>query len=71
VIVIDPVKNITIGSVLVGTRPWGLAVTPDGKSIYTANGQSNDVSVVDTATRKVVQKIPVGKRPWGVTIVGK
>jgi YVTN family beta-propeller protein len=57
--------------VRVGTRPWGLAVTPDGKTLYTANGQSNDVSVVDIASRKVVEKIKVGTRPWGVTIVGK
>src|SRR5690606_13607710 len=29
----------------VGTRPWGVAVTPDGQTLYTANGPGGDVSV--------------------------
>ncbi len=37
-----------VGSV--GQRPWGIALTPDGGRLYTANGPSNDVSVVDTGT---------------------
>jgi YVTN family beta-propeller protein len=68
--VIEPVRNVSVGSVSVGTRPWGVAVTPDGKWLFTANGQSNDVSIVDVATRRLVKKIPVGTRPWGVAIVG-
>ncbi|HEU4627166.1 MAG TPA: beta-propeller fold lactonase family protein [Steroidobacteraceae bacterium] len=52
----------------VGARPWGMALSPDGSRLYTANGPSNDVSVVDTATLKVIAKIPVGKSPWGVAV---
>jgi YVTN family beta-propeller protein len=37
--------------------------------LYTANGPSNDVSVVDAATRQVIARIPVGQRPWGVAVV--
>jgi YVTN family beta-propeller protein len=37
--------------------------------LYTANGPSNDVSVVDTATLSLVTKIPVGQWPWGVAVV--
>jgi len=29
---------------------------------------SNDVSVIDVATRKVVATIKVGERPWGVAV---
>jgi YVTN family beta-propeller protein len=36
--------------------------------IYTANGLSNDVSVIDAATLRVVATIPVGRRPWGVAV---
>ena len=36
--------------------------------LYTANGPSNDVSVVDTSTLRVVKKIPVGSSPWGVIV---
>ena len=49
--------------------PWGLAVSADGRMVYTANGPSNDVSAVDVATRSVVARTKVGDRPWGLTIV--
>jgi YVTN family beta-propeller protein len=52
----------------VGQRPWGIALTPDGRKLYTANGPSNDVSVVDTEKMQVLKKIPAGKIPWGVAI---
>lgn len=52
----------------VGQRPWGIALSADGKWLYTANGPSNDVSVVDTTAMKVVKKIPVDKSPWGVAL---
>lgn len=51
-----------------GRRPWGLAMTPDGAKLYSANGLSNDVSVVDTKSRRVVRTIRVGEGPWGVAI---
>jgi YVTN family beta-propeller protein len=53
----------------VGDRPWGIALTDDGRYLYAANGPSNDVSVVDTETLTVVATIPAGERPWGVAIV--
>lgn len=52
----------------VGTRPWGLAMSEDGRFLYSANGPSNDVSVIDTKTLTVVKRIPVGKTPWGVVL---
>lgn len=52
----------------VGTRPWGMALSSDGRFLYTANGPSNDVSVVDTTTLTTIKRIPVGGSPWGVVI---
>ena len=52
----------------VGARPWGIGLTSDGKFLYTANGSSNDVSVIDTASLNVVSTIRVGKSPWGIAI---
>ena len=52
-----------------GDRPWGIAVSRDGKTLFTANGPSNDVSIVDLATRTVKAKVKVGDRPWGVVFV--
>jgi len=52
----------------VGKRVWGLAMTKDGKRIYTTDGVSNTVSVIDTGTNETVATIPVGEMPWGVVI---
>jgi YVTN family beta-propeller protein len=57
--------------VRVGERPWGLAVSADGRTVYTANGPSNDVSFVDTETMTVTARVPVGDRPWGLALVGR
>jgi YVTN family beta-propeller protein len=61
-------KPKLVTEIAVGARPWGIALSKDGSRLYTANGPSNDVSIVDTATLKVVKKIPAGKSPWGVTL---
>jgi YVTN family beta-propeller protein len=61
--------NKFIGTVNVGSRPWGLALSDDGKQLWAAGGPpGNDVAVVNLATDQVVNKIPVGKAPWGVAM---
>jgi YVTN family beta-propeller protein len=45
-----------------------MAFTPDEKYLLTTNGISNDVSVIDVASLKVIKSIQVGELPWGVTI---
>ena len=54
---------------LVGQRVWQLAFSPDGKFLYTTNGNSNDISVIDVATDKVLKSVQVGEQPWGVVAV--
>lgn len=63
-------KARLVAEIEVGTRPWGAALSSDGRWLYTANGPSNDVSVIDTTTLSVVKKIPVGRSPWGI-VLGK
>ena len=41
-------------SVVCGRWPNPIAVSPDGNRVYVANGDSDTVSVIDTATEKVV-----------------
>lgn len=43
----------------VGKGPEGFDVSPDGKELWAANSDDGTVSVVDTASRKVVQTIDV------------
>jgi len=58
-----------VASLEAGQRPWGIALSPDGKMLYTANGPSNDVSIIDLATNQVTKKIAVGRGPWGVAVI--
>jgi YVTN family beta-propeller protein len=41
-------------------------MTADGSTLYTANGLSGDVSVIDTRTRRVIATIKAGAGAWGV-----
>jgi YVTN family beta-propeller protein len=50
----------------VGARPWGIALSPDGRRLYTANGPSGDVTFIDAATGKVERRVSIGGSPWGV-----
>jgi YVTN family beta-propeller protein len=54
----------------VGTRPWGVAVSRDGATLYTANGLSGDVSVIDLPSHKIRRRIRIGGSPWGVAVAG-
>jgi PQQ-dependent catabolism-associated beta-propeller protein len=53
---------------LVGQRPWHAAFTPDEKYLFTANGLSNDVSVIRVADLRVVDTVSVGQQPWEVLV---
>ena len=58
------VAKITVTAFLGGAVPTASA----GPMAYVTNEKSDDVSVIDTATNKVVRTIKVGKRPRGVAI---
>ena len=59
--------GVSLGaSVSVGRMPLGMALSPDGSTIYTANSFDSTVSVVDVATAKVRATIAVGNYPQSV-----
>ncbi len=51
----------------VGARPWGITLGASGDKIFTANGSSDDLAVIDTTSGKVEQRIKIGGLPWGIT----
>ncbi len=53
---------------LVGQRVWQLAFSPDQKFLYSTNGVSNDISVIDVAEDEVIKSVQVGSYPWGVAV---
>jgi YVTN family beta-propeller protein len=48
--------------------PQCIAITPNGRTIYIANGDSNDVTPISTATNKPGRAIKVGEYPTTVLI---
>lgn len=55
---------------LVGSRAWEARLSPDEKLLYVVNGLSDDVSIVDVATRKNIRTISAGRIPYTVVIDG-
>ena len=72
----DPARA-GVDPIQVGRSPIGVVVTPDGRRVYVANGDSDSVSVIDTETNSLVDTDPdqagvdpigVGDRPQGVAV---
>lgn len=62
--VVDLATLTLKGTIDVGGKgPRGIAITPDGRELLTANEHTADASVIDTTTGKVVQRIHIGKNP--------
>jgi len=59
---------ISRGPLTIGDRPEELAITPDGKTLLTANTGSNTVSVVDAASLVETRRIQVGNGPQSILI---
>jgi len=65
--VIDLATNTVVATVPVGEYPQGVAVNPAGTAVYVANSDSNEVTVIDTATHATTT-IPVGDNPVGIAV---
>jgi YVTN family beta-propeller protein len=61
VAVIDLATLKTDRTIQVGKDPRGLGITPDGRTLVTANQADEDVSLIDTASGKTTHRIAVGK----------
>jgi YVTN family beta-propeller protein len=68
--VLDMQDRKVVASIPVGERPWGVALSHDGSTLYVATGRANAISVISTSKRAVTGTIPVGERPYTVAIVG-
>jgi PQQ-dependent catabolism-associated beta-propeller protein len=53
---------------LVGQRVWHMAFSTDQTRLYTANGNSGDISVIDLGRNRVIKSVPVGRAPWDVVV---
>jgi YVTN family beta-propeller protein len=48
--------------IAVGKGPEGIELSPNGKEIWSAHSRDGGVSIIDVATKKVVQTITIGTR---------
>ena len=49
-------------------RPFGITIDAAGQRAFTANVKSDDVTVIEIATRKVVGRVAAGRRPYAVAL---
>jgi YVTN family beta-propeller protein len=61
---LQPLTDITLGTLAQNPFPTGLSVSPDGSKVYVANNLANNVTVVDTTSDSVAGVIPVGSYPY-------
>jgi YVTN family beta-propeller protein len=60
--------NKKVGEIKVGDEPNSIAISPNGSAAYVANTVNGSVSVIDTATRRIVRNIFVGTEPYAVAL---
>ena len=70
VMVFDTATRSFAASIPVGGLPRGIAITPDGKTLYVANQASSSVFVIEVESLEVTDTIgiPGGGAPFGVAV---
>ncbi|HEV2392698.1 MAG TPA: beta-propeller fold lactonase family protein [Verrucomicrobiae bacterium] len=68
--VVDTADRSILGQVRLppNSRPMGLAMTTDGKTLYVSMGWAGTVCSFDTGRQQVTHIIKVGPRPWGIAL---
>jgi YVTN family beta-propeller protein len=66
---VDVAGGTVVDSVSIPGNPTGLALGPDGKTLYVScEGPAGTVVLLDTERRKVLDSIPVGHTPMGPAV---
>lgn len=67
--IVDAIERKIIKYILVGHRPWGLGLTPDGERLFVLNGLSDDVTIIDLESKRPIRTIRAGLVPHSVEIL--
>ena len=68
VLLVDPVSKQVLATVGVDINGHEVAVSPDGRRIYTANNEAGSVSVLDLKARTLLATVPISKKVQRITI---
>jgi YVTN family beta-propeller protein len=68
--VFDPATGKQVYEIEVGLHPNAMCLSPDQLTLYVANGNSDDIAVIDTRSDKLINRIPVGIFREGGALVG-
>jgi YVTN family beta-propeller protein len=63
VVVFDLNTRAILTRIPVEINPYETVLTPDGKRLFVSNWSSESVSIIDTATNKVIRTLHVGMNP--------
>lgn len=68
---VDVATRKVLQLVLAGKRVWNVDLSPDGKTLYTVNGLSDDMTVVDVSgtTAKAVRTVAAGRVPHSALVM--
>lgn len=66
---VDPATLKIVRTWPVGLRAWNLALSPDERRLYTADGLDGTMSVIDLETGSVLPPVKLGGKPWGIVAV--
>jgi YVTN family beta-propeller protein len=59
-------QPLTVTQIAVADQPEGIDASPDGKEVWAAHRGSGLISIIDTATKKVVDTLKAGADPYRV-----
>ena len=65
---VDVANRKITDQVLVGKRPWSVALSADESKLYVVNGLSDDMTVIDTRKAKALVSLPIGRVPHTVVL---
>ena len=70
-VVLDLAEMAVAGEIALPGTPETGVTTPDGKTLYVALSDTDQVAVIDVRRRELVKTIDdVGDEPWGATLAG-
>jgi YVTN family beta-propeller protein len=70
VLVLSPAAGQVLAEVPVGLHPNALLASPDERHVYVANGNSDEVTALETASLRVSERIPVQLQPGQQSFAG-